>query len=71
VLIFLFTNQPIAPNAKSSANTILHLPAGLDRLPDEDGHRPYTASHRCTVLVYEFEKRKAIRQNSLNRGGSM
>jgi hypothetical protein len=71
MLVFMFANQPIAPNAKSSGNTILHLPAGLDHLPDEDGRRPYMASYRCTVLVYEFEKRKAIRQNSSSRAGSM
>ncbi len=56
VLVFMFTNQPIAPNARSSGQVVLHLPPGLDRLPDEDAFRHYTPSHRCTVLVYEFEK---------------
>lgn len=58
ILVFVATPHPFSQSDQevSREEAIDWLNAGVNRLPDALGRRPYTRAYRMTALVYEFEQ---------------
>jgi hypothetical protein len=59
IMVFIITDKPFSFIKSKTALEIQNLPGGINGLPTELGAQPYTSNHKCTVLVYEFEKQKS------------
>jgi hypothetical protein len=58
VIVFTFTDQPVAASDKqvSGAEAQAWSGSGGDRLPEGIASAAFSRNHRCLVLVYEFRK---------------
>jgi hypothetical protein len=59
IIVFVVTDKPFSFIKSNTTFTIQNLPGGINGLPPELGEQPYTSNHKCTVLVYEFEKQNS------------
>jgi hypothetical protein len=59
VIVFVVTSEPVAPSRErpTQREMLGYLSGGADRLPPPLRDAAYTPEHRCTALVYEFERR--------------
>ena len=57
VIVFTVTDQPFSATGKAitEGEAIGWLDDGFDHLPQEIAVLPYTATHVCNALIYEFE----------------
>jgi hypothetical protein len=60
--VFVFVVTPVAFTSTGRTPTQQESEAwlreGLNKLPARIRHMPFTDDHRCTVLIYEFEKKE-------------
>jgi hypothetical protein len=58
VLAFLVTSEPIGSAGRPATEEEAGgwLSGGVDRLPEPVAALPFTAGHRCTAYVYQFQK---------------
>lgn len=58
VIVFTFTDQPVAASSKqvSGEEAEAWTGRGGDRLPEAIARQAFSRNHRCLVLVYEFRK---------------
>lgn len=73
VFVFVVTPLPFGHSGAGISKDEIDewTKCGLNTLPPEIGHRPFTADCRCTVLVYEFEQSEPGAEATQNLPSSM
>jgi tetratricopeptide (TPR) repeat protein len=73
VIVFLITPHPISQTEETvtSADAMEWTSRGSNRPPITIVQKPYTPYHRCTALIYEFEKKDTYREAKIRLPGKI
>lgn len=69
IMVFIVTDKPFSFTKSNTVSAIQKLSGGINGLPIELGEQPYTSNHKCTVLIYEFEKQNSSDATSFVKPG--